>query len=415
MKKVLSLLLAGTMTFGAAAITASAEKAAIFYPQQCDINTTDENPYITQVRDENGVITGRTIDATEITAATELARTDVSTPTFNYRVNVPKGDGTYAFGGSTQRLKNNFSWEFDFCVDELPTTTGTDGAFVIQIGNAWQNAIMLWSKDGMLTNGEAEKKCYLRWGGGSGTSYRISGGDEYYTASVPILRQGCTYHLKIEVDVRNQKIYTTFTNPYVTNVDNKWTLNDEPAAEGENVWTFESVGPANFTSCTCNLADITNASTKLNVTLKAKGPVKITLSNEKFYIDKICTTAPELMAAGKTVAATIHSVGITNFNFSKVKTPLVVCAVYDADGKLAAHNMTQTTVETMTALEDNSDDALVDCSSLADGTYTVKAFVWGGLSGINDMNPIYSHAEKVLTIADGELTLSDPVTETPAE
>ena len=179
-----------------------------------------------------------------------------------------------------------------------------------------------------------------------------------------MLREGCTYHLKIEVDVRNQKIYTTFTNPYVTWADNAWTLNDTPATAGEKVWTFESVGPAAFTSCTGSLTDIMTAGTKLNATLKAKGPSKITLSNEKFYIDKYCTTAPELMSAGRTVAAMAHSVNITNFNFSNVKTPLLVCAVYDTDGKLVAYNINQPIVETMTALADNEADALVDCLSL---------------------------------------------------
>lgn len=117
-----------------------------------------------------------------------------------------------------------------------------------------------------------------------------------------------------------------------------------------------------------------------------------------------------------TVAAMAHSVNITNFNFSNVKTPLLVCAVYDTDGKLVAYNINQPIVETMSALADNEADALVDCTDLADGTYTVKGFMWGAYEGSNDMKPIYnSHAEKVLTIADGELTLSDPVVAATAE
>lgn len=401
-KKFMSPVLAASLLLGASA-TAGAANVALCDPIQGDI-VTNNSTYITPITEPLGdktINTGRIIDVSTITATTTVAK--ASAGSFVYREILPNGNDTYALGGGLARFKNNFTWEFDFCFDQLPST-GDAGSFYLQIGDAWQNAIKFWAKD-MTTNGVTERKYYLRWGGGSDPAYyRISGGDEYYAESKPMLRQGCTYHLKIEADVRNQKIYTTFTNPYVTkDASDNWVLNDTPAAAGTEVWTYTSTSPAAFTSCTDTLTKILKGDSRADITLAAKSAAKLTLTNEKFYIDRIVPTTPELTLADNTVTAAAHAVNITNFNFY-MKAPVLLCAVYKAGESGSAETLVagggeQPSYSPMTALTDYPYSVNVDVSDLADGTYTVKAFVWNTLGKLQPYDNCLT--QKTLTVTDG--------------
>ena len=397
MKKVLCMMIVLVLALGTLCVSVSADKVKLIAPQRGDIRTTSD--YITDVKDEStDIINGRVIDASGITAATTLA-TNNNANGILYREVLNSGEG-YKFSGGSKRFKNNWSWEFDFKLDKLPNI-GDNGSFYIQIGDAWQNAIKFWATNINTT----ETKYYLRWGGGTGGTEKISGGDPYYSASKPLLRAGCTYHIKIEADLINGKIYTTFTNPYVTkDASGNWVLNETPAAEGTEVWTFSSVSPNAFTKYTDTLADITTAYKLPYITIAAKSAVKLTLSNEKFYIDRYINTKPEITVENGVLKATTNSVNITNSVYTS-NLPTVILGVYNDSNKLMAAYKTANTTESGTAsCVAYPYSAEVNVSSLDNGTYTVKAFVW---NSVDEMQPYPNClAEKTLTVTGGVGTLN---------
>ena len=393
MKKLLSVLLVLVLSFSILAVTVSADNMVLLDPQAGDINTTNAT-YITQEKDSNGVFTGRTIDASSIASVTTVAKAEDNS--FVYR-NFSQNDSGYGFDGGSARFKNNFTWEFDFSFDKLPATTGDAGCFYIQFGSAWQNAIKFWAV--------SATDYYVRWASNS-NDYVISAisSSNIWNGGAFMLKAGNTYHIKFEVDVRKGLTHVTFTNPYVeVNEDGSFKQKlSQPAGEGVKIFTKTTTSTSALGATqTTSLADIKTGWKRVNVVMQAKSATKLTLSNEKFYIDRFWSMPPELSVDGNNVTATANAINITNFKYYATM-PSLLLAVYNGD-ELVDYGKNSPYAEGTETLTDYKYSATVE--NLADGTYTVKAFVWNNL---DKMQP-YDNClvEKTLTVSGGVATLSE--------
>lgn len=403
MKKLLSILLVSVLSLSMFAVTASADNVILLDPQQGDVLTKDlstDTSYFTHtIDDTTGLVTGRTIDASSVTTATTIAKHENNT--FNYRT-FSSTTSPYTFDGGSARFKNNFTWEFDFNFSLPPATGGTNGAFQILFGDNWSNAIQI------LSVSSDTSKYYIRWGDSRDNALTaISAPDSggwWYAASKYNLEKDKTYRLKIEVDVRNNMIYTTFTNPYVTVVNGTVTKLDAAEWDNPNIYTkttsTNSSLSLGFTQS--ELSAVQSATNRLKVVLQPKSGIKLETSNEKFYIDRFWSMTPEVATDGSSVTATANVINVTNFKYYAYM-PALICAVYK-DDQLVSYDKSMPYASATATLTDYNYTASVDTTELADGTYTVKAFVWNTL---DKMQP-YDNClvEKTLTVSGGVATLN---------
>lgn len=407
LKKIASVTLAATMFLSLMTVTANAG-AVLLDPAEGDICTQD-NSYVTQVKDpETGIITGRNIVASGITSAVTVSKTEDNS--FRYRTYALNADKKYAFSGPFARFKNNHIWEFDFCFNNAaPAKPSSGGGFYIRFGSHWANEINFTRFD--------DTKYYVGWN----TNSLNSGNDRIISAantsslwagSVYSLEANKTYRLRIEADLRNDRLYVTFTNPNLAitqDAEGKpvYTKLDAPQWDNPNIYTKTTTNDYSkyslgFTQS--DLASMTNGANRLNILIQARADSNLTLSNEKFYIDKFVNTTPEITTDGSKVTATTNAVNITGFNYTANLCTLL-CGVYTADDKLVASDINTPYVQSAVAMEANEYSAEADITKLADGTYKVKAFVW---NSINKMQP-YDNClvENTLTITDGVAAITE--------
>lgn len=400
MKKLFSVLSAAVLSLSVLAVTASADGMVLLDPYPGDIITNNPT-YITDVKDSNGIVTGRVIDASTITASTTLASAEQDETKENtylrYR-NYAHNDSGYGFDGGTARFKNNFVWEFDFNFESLPSTDGDGGCFFIQLGGNWQNAVKF------IKYADAQTY-YIQWGSHTDTNGKYISmleSSNNWKASGFALEPGKTYHLKFEADVRKDKLHVTFTNPYVQmNSDGSFNKKlTEPAGEGVQIFTKTTTGTSALGATqTTALDDIKTGWKRVNGKITAKSAAKLTLSNEKFYIDSFYSMPPEISVEGNKVTATGNAINITNFKHNATM-PSLVLAVYK-DNELVAYSENSPYAEGTNTLTDYNYSTVIE--NLPDGTYTLKAFVWNNL---DKMQPCENClVEKTLTVSGGAAAL----------
>ena len=380
MKKLLSILLVLIVSFSI--LTVSADNVTLRSPVQCDL-VLGSDSYVTAVKDANGVITGRTIDASKASSTTIAS---VAGGTFKIRpVNVAE-DGTYTFGGSTAQIKTSFVWQFDFSfAGDIPNSIDK---FRLQFSSKWNNKLYFVSLD--------DTHYYIQWS--STPDGYVNEMNKSTLESKYVLEEGKTYRMKIEVNLETDKVYVTFVNPYV---DADGNVNAEP--NWNNAYTRTTTGKnASLGFSLPTAADVKNTNNRFPITFQdLTNKVQITTSNETFYMDRIHVVAPELSVEANSVKATANAINIPDYGYYG-KLPTLFCAVYK-DNKLVDFEMNSPYVNGLRALTDSKYSAVVE--GLEDGTYKVKAFVW------NSVDKMLSYdncsVEKTLTVADGVAKLSE--------
>ena len=382
MKKLLSMLLVFVLLLSMLAVTVSADNVTLRSPVQCDL-VLGSDSYVTPSKDSNGVITGRTIDATKASSTTLAS---VAGGTFKIRpVNVAE-DGTYTFGGSTAQIKTSFVWQFDFSfAGDIPNSIDK---FRLQFSSKWNNKLYFVSLD--------DTHYYIQWS--STPDGYVNEMNKSTLESKYVLEEGKTYRMKIEVNLETDKVYVTFVNPYV---DADGNVNAEP--NWNNAYTRTTTGKnASLGFSLPTAADVKNTNNRFPITFQdTTNKVQITMSNETFYMDRIHVVAPELSVEANSVKATANAINIPDYGYYG-KLPTLFCAVYK-DNKLVDFEVNSPYVNGLRALTDSKYSAVVE--GLEDGTYKVKAFVW------NSVDKMLSYdncsVEKTLTVADGVATLSE--------
>lgn len=382
MKKILSMLLVLILSFSVLAVTASADNVTLRNSVQCDL-VLGSDSYVTTVKDSNGVITGRTIDASK-TSSTTLA--SVAAATFKVRpVNVSE-DGTYTFGGASSQIKTNFIWQFDFSLEgSVPSSIDVCS---LQFSKQWNNKLYFVALD--------DTHYYIQWS--SAPDGYVNELDRSTLESKYVLEEGKTYRMKIEVNFETDKVYVTFTNPYL---DADGNVKDE--ADWNNAYTRTTTGKnASLGFSLSSADDVKNTNNRFPITLvdKSNG-IQMTMSNETFYMDRLYAITPTLSVSGNSVTANANAINIPNYGYYG-NLPTVLCAVYK-DNKLADLSVNAPYAKGLAALTDSEYSATVE--NLEDGEYTVKVFVW------NSFNKMLSYdncrVEKTLTVTDGVAVLGE--------
>lgn len=259
MKKLLGMLFVLAISTGAFSLTANADNVTLRNPVRCDL-TLGSDSYVTTVKDSNGVITGRTIDAAKALSSTLAS---VAGGSFKVRpINVSR-DGIYTFGGSTAQIKTSFIWQFDFSLDG--TIPNSIDKCRMQFSSKWNNKIYFVSLD--------DTHYYIQWS--SAPDGYINEAEKSTLESKYVLEKGKTYRMKIEVNLETDKVYVTFVNPYV-NADG--TVNAEP--NWDNAYTRTTTGKnASLGFSLPTAVDVKNTNNRFPIIIQdtTKG-VKLTMS-----------------------------------------------------------------------------------------------------------------------------------------
>lgn len=310
----------------------------------------------TYTDEENLVgITGRTISYS--------GTASLSSGTLKYKTPYVNSNGVLTNISSRSYWKNNFSWEFDFKLTKLPSSTDAwNKCFQFLIGSNWNNMIQFVAKD--------EETYYLRWGGGKDNN-SISG--KYLTTTgtdIYDLKINKTYHLKIEADlVDTGNVYVTFTNPGLI-------------IDGE---TFErvSVSPYPLTVYS-ELKDFSDSGKYADFQFKCNSPVSVELSNEEFYVDRFRTVSPTMEFGDDSKSQLKVSASVVNTTPAAFGTrpPALICSVYDKDGVLVKIGCNNNFVgEGIASLAQyDYSVTLSDMDKLSGDDYTVKTFLWNNTS-----------------------------------
>lgn len=387
--KLVGMLAVAALTIGAFASAAGAAgNIKMVDPRKGDICVSSNNVKNYQYEDtaHKVGIQGRTI----------TSDTAVSIKQFTFRTPYITSSGTFMGSNPSKIWKNNFTWEFDFTLTELPDK-GADKSFYIHIGpdstidSAWWKSTLKFisAKDGTYR---------LSWGGTDGSAdaakkQSISSPTIAELDKEPyVLKQDKTYHLKIEADLSDTgKVYVTFTNPDCLIEGKPYTKTTERTMPVSQVYS--------------SLADVTDNTKYTNIMMVCSSKITMELTNEEFYMDRFRATTPELtLNSGQmTVKETVVS---TNPVTYWVKPPMLVGAVYDSTGKMVRSGIKDTQINSMqgfTAYDYST--VLYKLDSLPNGTYTVKAFVWNSA----DKMLAYPNClvEKTLTVANGTVTMAD--------
>lgn len=386
--KLVSMLAATALTIGAFASAAGAEgNIKMLDPRKGDMYVNSNNVKDYQYEDtaHKAGIKGRTITSDAA----------VSIKPFTFRTPYTTSSGTFMGSNPSQYWKNNFTWEFDFKLTELPDI-GAGKSFYIYIGSE-PNTGTEW-KSTLKFISAKEGTYRLSWAGTDGSAdaakkQSISSPTIAELDQEPyVLKLNETYHLKIEADLSDTgKVYVTFKNPNCLIEGKPYTKTTERTMPVSQVYSSK--------------ADVTDNNKYANIMMRCDSKITMELTNEEFYMDRFRATAPELTLNGgqMTVNETVIS---TNPVTYWVKPPMLVGAVYDSTGKMVRSGIKDTQINSMTGFKAyDYSTVLYKLDSLQNGTYTVKAFVWNTA----DKMVAYPNClvEKTLTVTNGTVTMAD--------
>lgn len=362
MKKILCIL--ASLAISCSILTASVASAAnveLLNPRRVNLYCPDgydgKNLKINNelVYDDNGNTTGRTI-------INEAAGTQ-SGGGLRFK-------GDYIYG--SRRWKNSFTYEFDFQVDTI------SNQFLMRIGGA----VIRFAKD------TKPNQYFIVW-----ENDNTAGGISHPLGTIwahpegGLLQRGETYHLRIEADMNvGGKIFVTCSNPetgfsHTSYKAHGVTHTPEAYATGEAVYSLSI-------SCT--------------------GPVSITTSNEEMYYETFFIRSHELTAevGSNEVTSSTTVLNATNDKFTEV--PYLFMGIYDENGamvKYVGENSGEVgrhdSADNLLLTANYSYSVSADISSLNDGDYMVKTFIWR-----SSTEPIVGTDIKtaVITVADGVIT-----------
>lgn len=376
MKKLLSSLVILVLSLSVLTVTASADNVVLLDPVKGDL--VKWNNAITYTYDEDGYVSGRTITTTSATIFANSTSSANATKYggIQYRTAYESSDGSMVRGTPQSYWKNNFTWEFDFKFTDINSGVAPNSAincfdllFSDSSGNYWQNMIRFYMN-------KNQTQYNVRWAGSSGISSSNPAACE--------LEVGKTYHLKIEADLRSGKgIYATFTNP-------------------ETGYSRTSKSPLMLPNLPINNNILTDS---VPTIMRTNCALSLELSNEKFYVDRFVAKTPQITCEDNTIKVSADAVNITDLKYWTYP-PTLLCAVYDNENKLVASNKNNHYISNgIDSLGTYSYSTDVSVENLADGTYTVKAFVWNDLDKIQPYDNCL--VEKTLTISGGAAVLSE--------
>lgn len=389
MKKLLSMLLVSVLLFGVLSVTVSADNVMLRNRERCDL-TLGADTYVTTVKDDNNIITGRTINATSSPTTTTLAGTTEGT--FKFRP-IEETSSGYNFGGASSQLKTNFIWQFDFSMGgSIPTEI--DKCRIL-IGSSWKNKLYFVALD--------DTHYYIQWSSTGADCAYVNETQKSMLTSNYVLEEGKTYRLKIEANLDGGNAYVTFVNPYL---DSDGNVKDEMGWDNAYTQTTMSKGDLGFTKTTvANITSTSDSSTrfalKIQDTRTSGDKITMTMSNETFYIERLFVDTPTVAVSGNSVTASTTAINIPQHNYYGY-IPAVCCALYK-DNMLAAYNMNAPYASGLAAMTAYDYSTSVDTSELEDGEYTLKTFVWNDFSKIMPYPRAY--VTETITIADGVPTV----------
>ena len=383
-KRIASVTLAATMFLSLMTVTANADNVGLRKPVRGDLKLGSDT-YVTTNKDANGVITGRTIDAAKASNTTLAGTTE---GTFQIRpINVAT-DGVYTFGGTNAQLKTSFSWQFDFSLEgTIPATT--DKCRIL-LGSNWKNKLYFVALD--------DTHYYIQWS--STPDAYVNEVNKSTLESAYVLEEGKTYRMKIEVNFDTDKAYVTFINPYLDSSGNK---KENP--DFANAYTRTTISKNTTLGFTlASSSNVKNTDSAYRFPLKIqdlnKG-IKLTMSNETFYMDRLYALAPTISVSGNSVTASAEAINIPDYGYYGY-LPSLLCAVYKNDSLVDFAESTPY-VSALKKLTSSEYSATIE--NLEDGTYTLKAFIW---NSVGEMQP-YGKClvEKTLTVTDGVAVITE--------
>lgn len=422
-KKFVNLLIVSAMAFSTAVTVSAADNVTLIDPVDANIAFPTAKLGISGAEDsniasvtniytdsgENVKVTGRTINVTNQSGIVYFG--DRLLYNAYYYSN---SQNKYVCDANNYNFKSNFTWEFDFELDTLPQK---DKQFIIEMGkygdsNSWKNAMKF-----QLVN---DNNYYLVWGS-TGTNDSVFISNPIISNTVAptndekkyLLKTDTTYHLKLEADLeKTGKLYVTFTNPTIDSDGN-------PLTDGATPYTRTTVAPLALpvtTDVSTFTTNTWNDTTRANIKVYSKGPITINMSNESFKMDRFRTGVPTMEITGENndqIKASAQFANITKTTLY-CNAPTLICAAYSEDNKMVRMNSVNLLSDTdssnkMNALTLNSySTTLYDMSTLANGTYTVKAFMWNKMLG-DDSLKMYgdAYAEKTITVTDGVVSVVD--------
>ena len=378
MKKVLSMFLAIVVVMSALSVAASAEDvdtSVLVQPVRCYMMGLGGGAKISNVKSADGKeITGHVLSLTG--AASEVSTSETKFCFYN------ESGKTFAPG---YYPKNNFVWDFDIRVDTL-----SDQAY-IAIG--WNGA----KADGKWYTGDRIRffkhnsdatKYGIRW---NDNKAGISSTDMWHAG----LTLGETYHMTVKADILGRKIYTEFETKTI--VDGKNVI-----VKSVHDMGLDLDPSKNYDNDTLYDANAGGSNAIFSFKSGGKGTYNMTVSNEKLYYDKMLAKTPVISLDGNNVKLEQGIKNVWNENADAVYT---ILAVYDSDGRFVT-NLTQNSGSSNSGKvwgwAPYTETISYDTSALADGTYTVKAFVWNSFDSETGLRPFSNaYAEKTLTISNG--------------
>lgn len=271
----------------------------------------------------------------------------------------------------SRKWKQSFTWEFDFCIDEL------DNYIMFKFGNAGIKFI----KD------TVSNQYYVSWDSSAedaGISHPLSVVDGHEDGT--LLQLGEIYHIRIEADMAaNGGLFAVFTNP----------------VSGEVRTSYMQHG------LTVSDTDYMNTNSAYNVIVETVGQVYMETDNEKMLYEKFFVKSHDIEAQGSTVKANADV--LSTINYPLTGMPYLFMGIYDVNGSMikSGSNAEGATIKQPTGedgflLEANCKYSVeLDAADLDDGVYTVKSFMW---RDAEEMFVCKEAVQKEITVSGGVIT-----------